>query len=53
MKKKLLSVLFAMAFSSLVGAATYDDLISGAKMGDTGSITELVRKGAGEWHMEE
>ncbi len=46
MKKKLLSTLLALAFSSIVGAATYDDLISGAKMGDTGAIADLVGKGA-------
>ena len=46
MKKKLLSSLLAVTFSALVGAATYDDLISGAKMGDTGTISDLVAKGA-------
>ena len=46
MKKKLLGTLLVLAFSTVVGAATYDDLISSAKMGDTAAISELVRKGA-------
>lgn len=35
-----------LAFPLLVGAATYDDLINSARMGDTSELSRLAGKGA-------
>ena len=45
-KKSLLTVALVLAFPLMVGAATYDDLINAAKMGDTSELTKLAGKGA-------
>ncbi len=45
-KKPLLTVALVLAFPLMVCAATYDDLINAAKMGDTSELTKLAGKGA-------
>ena len=46
MQKFLLTAAFAFSIPVLASAATYDDLIGAAKMGDTPSLVHLVGKGA-------
>ena len=46
MKKHLLTAVFVLTFPFHSIAGTYDDLISGAKMGDTSEIRALASKGA-------
>ena len=46
MKKRLLTAAIVLAFPFLVGAATYDDLINSAKLGDTRDVADIVNKGA-------
>ena len=45
-KKSLLTAALVLAFPLLVGAATYDDLINSARMGDTSELSRLAGKGA-------
>ena len=46
MKNTLLAILLASALPLNASAATYDDLISAAKLGDTRDIAKLVQRGA-------
>ena len=46
MKNTVLTILLASALPLIASAATYDDLISAAKLGDTRDIAKLVQRGA-------
>ncbi len=46
MKKNILALLLAASMPFIASAATYDDLISAAKLGDTGDIAQMVKRGA-------
>ena len=45
-KKRLLTVVVALSLPVFVHAATYDDLITAAKMGDAQEIASLTARGA-------
>ena len=46
MKNTLLAILVAAALPLTVAAATYDDLINSAKLGDTRDISGMIQRGA-------
>ena len=46
MKKQLFTVAFALCLPTISLAATYDDLINSAKMGDTRDVASILQKGA-------
>jgi uncharacterized protein len=46
MKKLLSLAVLAVCLSAPVGAATYDDLINAARLGDSREVAALVGKGA-------
>lgn len=46
LKKKLITVLFAAALPFFAQGSTYDDLIQGAKLGDSSAIGRLLARGA-------
>lgn len=45
-KKSVFTAVVALLFPVFAFAATYDDLINSARMGDTRDVAEIVSKGA-------
>ena len=46
MKTKLITLAIISLLSFSASAATYDDLINSAKMGDTRDVAQMVQRGA-------
>ena len=46
MKTKLITLAIVSLLSFQASAATYDDLINSAKMGDTSDVAQMVQRGA-------